>query len=289
MKILSGKDLTALMEERMAEDAAALTAAGHIPALAVIRVGEDQATGIYVRNKMRAAERVGIASKDVHLPADATQADLEAEVERLNRDKEINGLICQLPLPPHMQAERIPERIDPLKDVDCFHPFNFGLMAMGIPRFLPCTPAGVLELLRHHDIPIAGRRVVVLGRSNIVGRPLAIMLGHKGLDATVTLCHSRTEDTDSILRKADIVVAAIGQPEWVRADMIKEGAVVIDVGIHRVPDPTRKSGTRLCGDVEQTGVGAKASALTPVPGGVGPMTITMLLKNTLKAAQLQIS
>ena len=287
MKSLSGRELTALMEKQMAREASAMHEAGLAPSLAVIRVGDDPATGIYVHNKRRAAERVGIHSEDVHLPASATQGELEAEVERLNRDAKINGLICQLPLPPHIQAERIPERIDPLKDVDCFHPFNFGLMAMGIPRFLPCTPAGILELLRHYGIPVMGRHVVVLGRSNIVGRPIAMMLGHKGLDATVTLCHSRTGDGAAIAREADIVIAAIGQPEWVRADMIKEGAVVVDVGMHRVEDATRKSGFRLCGDVEQAGVGAKASALTPVPGGVGPMTITMLLKNTLLAARLQ--
>lgn len=287
MKILSGKELTALMEEQMAEETAAIRKAGRAPTLAVIRVGDDPATGIYVRNKMRAAERVGILSEDVHLPAEATQAELEAEVERLNEYPNISGLICQLPLPPHIKAERIPERINPLKDVDCFHPFNFGLMSMGTPRFLPCTPAGIMELLSYYDVPTVGRHVVVLGRSNIVGRPIAMMLGQKGLDATVTLCHSRTEDAISIAREADIVIAAIGRPEWVRAEMIKDGAVVVDVGIHRVDDPTRKSGSRMCGDVEQAGVAKKASALTPVPGGVGPMTITMLLKNTILAAQLQ--
>ena len=287
MKILSGKELTSLMEERMAEEAAAMGAAGILPGLAVIRVGDDPATGIYVRNKMRAAERVGVRSQDVHLPAQATQEELEAEVNRLNNDPTIHGLICQLPLPPHMEAERIPELIEPLKDVDCFHPFNFGLMAMGTPRFLPCTPAGIVEILQHYSISITGRHVVVLGRSNIVGRPIAMMLGHKGLDATVTICHSRTENTASITREADILIAAIGQPEWVHADMIREGAVVVDVGIHRVDDASRKSGSRLCGDVEQVSVGKRASAITPVPGGVGPMTITMLLKNTLKAAHLQ--
>lgn len=288
MKILSGKELTATMEEQMAEESAAIRAKGRAPALAVIRVGDDPATEIYVRNKMRAAERVGVKSEDVHLPAETTQEALEAEVERLNKDPAIHGLICQLPLPAHMQAERIPELIDPMKDVDCFHPVNFGLMAMGTPRFLPCTPAGIVEILRHNEIPISGRHVVVLGRSNIVGRPIAIMLGHKGMDATVTICHSRTEDAPSITREADILIAAIGQPEWVHADMIKDGAVVVDVGIHRVEDASRKSGSRLCGDVEQSSVGAKASAITPVPGGVGPMTITMLLKNTLKAALLQM-
>ena len=287
MKILSGKELTSLMEERMAEEAAAMGAAGILPGLAVIRVGDDPATGIYVRNKMRAADRVGVRSQDVHLPAQATQEELEAEVNRLNNDPTIHGLICQLPLPPHMEAERIPELIEPLKDVDCFHPFNFGLMAMGTPRFLPCTPAGIVEILQHYSISITGRHVVVLGRSNIVGRPIAMMLGHKGLDATVTICHSRTEDAASITREADILIAAIGQPEWVHADMIREGAVVVDVGIHRVDDASRKSGSRLCGDVEQVSVGKRASAITPVPGGVGPMTITMLLKNTLKAAHLQ--
>ena len=287
MKLLSGRDVSALVEEALKRETAALRAAGRPPAMAVVRVGEDPATEIYVRNKMRAAKRVGIGSEDVHLPAGTTQAELEAALRRLSADPAIHGLICQLPLPPQIDASHIPECIDPLKDVDCFHPLNFGLMAMGTPRFLPCTPAGILELLRHYEIPVAGRHVVVLGRSNIVGRPIAVMLGHKGHDATVTLCHSRTENTAPIVREADILIAAMGQPEWVQPDMIKDGAVVIDVGVHRLEDATRKSGFRICGDVAQTGMEARASAITPVPGGVGPMTIAMLLKNTVHAARLQ--
>ncbi len=287
MKLLSGTKLAEVIQQELAQGVADLISAGQPPAIAVIRVGEDAATGIYVRNKVRTAEAVGMRCEDVHLPASSSQEELEAAVQRLNRDPAIHGFICQLPLPTHLDEQRLPELIDPLKDVDCFHPFNFGLMAMGNPRFLPCTPAGILELLRRYEIPVAGRHVVVLGRSNIVGRPVAVMLGQKGVDATVSLCHSRSKDARSLTQRADILIAAIGRPEWVKADMVKEGAVVIDVGIHQVPDPSRKRGYRICGDVDTEGLEGRASALTPVPGGVGPMTITMLLRNTIMAARLQ--
>ncbi|MCZ6474563.1 MAG: bifunctional 5,10-methylene-tetrahydrofolate dehydrogenase/5,10-methylene-tetrahydrofolate cyclohydrolase [SAR324 cluster bacterium] len=288
MKILSGKELSELIQAELAGEAAALKKLGCTPTLAVIRVGEDEATGIYVRNKVRAAAKVGLHSEDIHLPASTSQSELEAKVECLNSDPAVHGLICQLPLPGHLNEKRLPERIDPLKDVDCFHPLNFGLMAMGTPRFLPCTPAGIIEILLRYEVPVAGQHVVVLGRSNIVGRPVAMMLGHKGIDATVSLCHSRSKDAAQLMRQADILVAAIGQPEWVKADMLKEGAVVIDVGVHQVPDPSRKRGYRICGDVDQADAASRAAAMTPVPGGVGPVTITMLLKNTIAAARMQM-
>jgi methylenetetrahydrofolate dehydrogenase (NADP+)/methenyltetrahydrofolate cyclohydrolase len=289
MKVLSGAELGTKIEEELKPRVADLKAMGCTPAVVVIRVGDDPATGIYVRNKLKAAERVGIRSRDIHLPEDTSQAELEAAVRRLNRDRDTHGILCQLPLPAQMDESRITELIDPLKDVDCFHPTNFGLMAMGTPRFLPCTPAGIMEILRRYEIPLAGRRVVVLGRSNIVGRPLALLLTHKGVDATVTLCHSRTQDAPALMKEADVLIAAIGAPEWVKGDMVKPGAAVVDVGIHRVDDPSRKRGYRICGDVDQAEVSAVAGALTPVPGGVGPMTITMLLNNVVAAASLQRS
>ncbi len=287
MKILSGTETAAQIEKELAPQVEALKAQGGAPCISVIRVGDDPATGIYVRNKLRAAERVGIRSDDIHLPESCTQQELESTVGRLNLDLGVNGILCQLPLPAHLDESRITQLIDPLKDVDCFHPINFGLMAMGVPRFLPCTPAGIMEILGRNDISVAGRRVVVLGRSNIVGRPMALLLTHKGTDATVTLCHSRTRDIQALTREADVLIAAIGKPEWVTAEMVKPGAVVVDVGMHRLEDASRKKGFRLCGDVEQRGVAEIAGAMTPVPGGVGPMTITMLLNNVVTAAALQ--
>jgi methylenetetrahydrofolate dehydrogenase (NADP+)/methenyltetrahydrofolate cyclohydrolase len=287
MKILSGTALAASFEEELKREAVALTGQGIRPGLAVIQVGEEPATQTYVRSKVKTAERVGMHSVDHKLPATASQAELEALVDRLNRAPHINGVLCQMPLPPHLDGGRITRLIDPLKDVDCFHPYNMGLLALGEPRFLPCTPAGILELLTRYGIAVGGKHTVVLGRSNIVGRPLSILLSQKGWDATVTLCHSRSDGLVELARQADILVAALGQPEFVRAEMVKPGAVVIDVGVNRVADPTAKRGYRLCGDVDFAGVAPKASAITPVPGGVGPMTIAMLLRNTLVGVRLQ--
>lgn len=284
--ILSGKEAQAALEQELTADVARLVEAGCRPALAVVRVGEDPASETYVRNKVKAAERVGMRSIHRHLPARTTQAELEAAIVALNEDAAVHGILCQLPLPRQLDAGRITRLIDPAKDVDCFHPYNVGLLTMGEPRFLPCTPAGILYLLERGGISPAGQHVVILGRSNIVGRPLSILLSHKGYDATVTVCHSRTRNLPALTRQADILVAATGIAEWVTADMVSEGAVVIDVGMNRVEDATRKTGYRLCGDVDYAAVAPKCRAITPVPGGVGPMTIAMLLRNAVTAARL---
>ena len=288
-KLLSGKEASAAVEAELIGAVAELKAAGSAPGLAVVRVGEDPASATYVRNKVLAAERVGMRSIHEHLPESTSQAALERVIETLNADPAVHGILCQLPLPPQLDPNRITRLIDPTKDVDCFHPYNVGLLSLGEPRFLPCTPAGILDLLRRGNIQVSGRRVVILGRSNIVGRPLALLLSHKGWDATVTLCHSRTRDLPQITRQADILVAATGIAEWVTADMVREGAVVIDVGMNRVEDASRKTGYRLCGDVHYASVAPKTVAITPVPGGVGPMTISMLLRNTVQAARLRLT
>ncbi len=285
-RILSGKDLSGEIEQELRRDAAALTARGTPPCLAVILLGEDPASHTYVRNKIKAAQRVGIASRDRFMPATTSQSELEAEISTLNADPAVHGILCQMPLPEGLDAERITRLIDPAKDVDCFHPFNVGLLAMGRPRFHPCTPAGVLELMSRNGIEVSGQHVVILGRSNIVGRPLSLLLSHKGTDATVTVCHTRTRHLAALTRQADILVAATGIPQWVTGEMVKEGAVVIDVGVNRVDDASRKRGYRLVGDVDYETVAPKSAAITPVPGGVGPMTITMLLRNTIQAARL---
>lgn len=285
-RILSGKEASAALEEELRTAVAALKDGGCEPTLSVVRVGEDPASEIYVRNKIKSAERVGMRSIHRHLPVTASQVELEGVIEALNADPAVHGILCQLPLPPQLDSNRITRLIDPAKDVDCFHPYNVGLLALGEPLFLPCTPAGILVLLERGGISTQGKHTVILGRSNIVGRPLSLLLSRKGADATVTVCHSRTRGLPEITRRADLLVAATGRPEWVTADMVKEGAVVIDVGMNRVQDASRKSGYRLCGDVDYESVAPKASAITPVPGGVGPMTISMLLRNTVKAARL---
>jgi methylenetetrahydrofolate dehydrogenase (NADP+)/methenyltetrahydrofolate cyclohydrolase len=252
------------------------------PCLAVVLVGEDPASEVYVRNKHRACEETGIDSRKVVLSASTTAEALEDVVRSLNDDAEVDGLLVQLPLPAGLAPAVVRGWIDPRKDVDGLHPENVGLLASGTPRFVPCTPAGCLELLREYDVPTAGRRAVVIGRSLIVGRPMAALLSLPGIDATVTTCHSRTTDLAAVCREADILVAAAGRPELVQPDFVRPGATVIDVGIHRIPDATRKSGARLVGDVHPA-VAEVAARLTPVPGGVGPMTIAMLLANTLQA------
>lgn len=275
--IMDGKAVSAQVREEIAQKARELTArTGIIPGLAVIIVGDDPASQVYVRNKHRACEQVGFHSEGYELPADTTQEALEALIDRLNTDDRIHGILVQLPLPRHLDAERILLRIQPEKDVDAFHPFNVGKVMIGNYAFLPCTPAGIMELLSRYGISCDGKECVVVGRSNIVGKPMAMLLLQA--NGTVTICHSHTQDLAEITRRADILVAAIGRADFFTADMIKPGAVVIDVGMNRRADG------KLTGDVDFASVEPIASAITPVPGGVGPMTITMLLQNTLTAA-----
>ena len=288
MIVLSGNEVGAALDTELAADIAALTQAGTQPCLAVVMVGHNPESQSYVANKIATAQRLGMRSVDRHLPADVSQAALEAEILALNSDPTVHGVLCQLPLPAHLDAARIPPLIDPRKDVDCFHPLNFGLLSLGTPRFVPCTPAGILAMLRFYKIPVPGKHVVVMGRSNIVGRPMALLLSQKGWDATVTCVHSRSGDPGRYTRQADILVVAVGQPEWLGPEQVAEGAVVIDVGVNRVADPPRKRGYRLCGDVRYDALAPKVSAMTPVPGGVGPLTVRMLMRNTVQAARMAV-
>ncbi len=274
------QELKAEVERLQRED-------GLQPGLGVVLVGDDPASASYVTAKEAACAEIGIYSADHRLPASTTQAELLALVQRLNADPRIHGILVQLPLPRHLDESAVLLAIDPDKDVDGFHPVNVGRMVLGEPAFLSCTPHGVLQLLQRSGVPVAGAHVVIVGRSNIVGKPLANMLIQKGPlgNATVTVCHTRTADLAHHTRQADILVAAAGQPRMITADMVREGAVVIDVGVNRVADASRKSGFRLVGDVDFEAVSAKASLITPVPGGVGPMTITMLLHNTVASAR----
>ncbi len=278
MNIIDGKSISAAIRAEIAQEVKELkTQKGLVPGLAVIIVGEDPASKVYVRNKHRACEEVGFASFGYELPAETTEEELLALVDRLNRDNAVHGILVQLPLPRHLDEEKILLAIDPAKDVDAFHPYNVGKIMIGNYDFLPCTPAGVMELLRRSNIEIAGKECVIVGRSNIVGKPQAMLLLQA--NGTVTVCHSRTKDLREVCRRADILVAAIGKPEFFDASYVKEGAVVIDVGINRRADG------RLCGDVCFEDVAPHTSYITPVPGGVGPMTIAMLMKNTLTAAR----
>ena len=275
--IIDGKSIAAAIRGEIAAQAAELKAQkGIVPGLAVVIVGDDPASKVYVRNKHRACEEVGFASFGYELPAGTTEEELLALVDKLNRDERVHGILVQLPLPKHLNEEKILLAIDPAKDVDAFHPYNVGKIMIGNYDFLPCTPAGVMELLRRSGVEIAGKECVVVGRSNIVGKPQAMLLLQA--NGTVTICHSRTKDLREVCRRADILVAAIGKPEFFDASYIKEGAVVVDVGINRRPDG------KLCGDVNFADVAPHTSYITPVPGGVGPMTIAMLMRNTLTAA-----
>lgn len=289
--ILDGKKLSQQIKEEIADAVAKMKAAGQRPPhLAAVLVGDDPASQVYVRNKVRSCEQVGFGSTLIRKPATITQEELLATVHDLNENPEIDGFIVQLPLPGHLNEEEVTLAIDPRKDVDGFHPVNFGRMAQGLPCYLPATPFGIMEMLRRYEIPTEGKHAVVVGRSNIVGTPMALLLSRKGYpgNCTVTLCHSRTRDIGDELRRADIVVAAIGKADFITGDMVKEGVVVIDVGINRVDDPTAKKGYRLKGDVHFESVAPKASYITPVPGGVGPMTVTSLLLNTLRAARREV-
>ena len=287
--ILDGKALATKIESEIAEEVADfIENNGREPVLAAVLVGDDPASAVYVKNKRLACERVGIESRLHRLESSATEDELLELIADLNNDDEVSGILVQLPLPAQIREQKVLDAVHPIKDVDCFHPENVGLMVQGRPRYLPCTPHGCIQILHRYELPTIGRHVVVVGRSEIVGKPLAAMLAQKdshlgpsACNATVTLCHSRTSDLPGVCRQADILIAAIGKPKFITAEMVKPGAVVIDVGINRIE-------TGLVGDVEFDGVKALASAITPVPKGVGPMTITMLLYNTLHAARAQL-
>jgi methylenetetrahydrofolate dehydrogenase (NADP+)/methenyltetrahydrofolate cyclohydrolase len=284
MTLIDGKEVAAALRKEIAAEVETMVAAGDRPPyLVAVLVGDDGASQTYVGNKEKMSAEVGFRSTVLRLPAETSEDELLAQVARLNTDTEVDGFIVQLPLPRHIDEQRVIEAIDPRKDVDGFHPENVGRMAMGLPAFVSATPDGILSLLKYYNIETAGRHCVVIGRSNIVGRPIANLLSQKGWDCTVTICHSRTRDLASVVRSGDIVIAALGRAEFVTVDMVKEGAVVIDVGITRVPSATAKNGWRLLGDVKFDEVAPKCSYITPVPGGVGPMTIVSLMKNTLKA------
>jgi methylenetetrahydrofolate dehydrogenase (NADP+)/methenyltetrahydrofolate cyclohydrolase len=286
-KIIDGKQVAAEMRAELKAEVAKLKEQGIVPGLAVVLVGEDPASKSYVTAKERACDEMGIYSNDNRLDANTSQEDLMALVEKLNNDPKINGILVQLPLPKGLNEAEVLLAIDPDKDVDGFHPMNVGKMVVGEKAFLPCTPHGVLQLLMRSGVTIEGAEAVIVGRSNIVGKPLANMLIQKSPtgNATVTVCHTRTKDLAYHTKRADIVIAAAGRPNTVTADMVKDGVVVIDVGVNRVEDATKKRGYRLVGDVDFEAIKEKASLITPVPGGVGPMTITMLLFNTVESAK----
>jgi methylenetetrahydrofolate dehydrogenase (NADP+)/methenyltetrahydrofolate cyclohydrolase len=276
-ELIDGKKVSADIREEIRREVADMARGGVQPGLVAVRVGDNPASAIYVRNKRKACEAAGIYSEEHHLPADIHMDALLNLIADFNKNPKINGILVQLPLPKHLDADRVIQSLSPDKDVDGLHAFNIGRLTMGHPRFVPCTPAGVVELLLRYKIPIEGRRAVVVGRSNLVGRPAALLLMHR--NATVTVCHSKTRDIGAVARQADILIAAIGKARFVTADMVKPGAAVIDVGINRLPDG------KLVGDVDFGAVEPKAGWITPVPGGVGPMTIAMLLRNTVEAAK----
>ena len=279
MNIIDGKAVSKKVKEDVKAECEQLKAKGITPGLAVIIVGDDPASQVYVHNKEVACEACGFYSVKYALPAETTQDELNALVDKLNKDDKINGILCQLPLPSHLDDKEVINRIDPLKDVDAFHPVNVGAIMIGDYNYLPCTPAGVMELIHSTGIDVSGKKAVVMGRSNIVGKPMAMLLLHE--NATVEITHSRTQNLADITKEADILIAAIGKAKFVKADMVKDGAVVIDVGMNR------DENGKLCGDVDFEDVKDKCSFITPVPGGVGPMTIAMLMKNTLTAAKIQ--
>jgi methylenetetrahydrofolate dehydrogenase (NADP+)/methenyltetrahydrofolate cyclohydrolase len=286
-KIIDGKQVAADMRTELKDEVAKLKQKGIVPGLGVILVGEDPASKSYVTAKERTCEEIGIYSDDNRLPAETSQKELMELVEKMNKDPKINGILVQLPLPKHLNEAEVLLAIDPKKDVDGFHPMNVGKMVVGEKAFLPCTPHGVIQLLLRSGVTIEGANVVIVGRSNIVGKPVANMLIQKNAtgNATVTVCHTRTKDLTFHTKQADILIAAAGRPNTITADMVKDGVVVIDVGVNRVEDATKKRGYRLVGDVDFEAVKEKASFITPVPGGVGPMTITMLLYNTVESAK----
>lgn len=291
MQIIDGKAVAAAIKKEIAEEVENIIAnGGKRPHLAAILVGHDGGSETYVANKVKACEECGFKSTLIRYEADVTEEELLKKVDELNNDTDVDGFIVQLPLPRHIDEQKVTEAIDYRKDVDGFHPVNAGRLAIGLPCFLSATPNGIMELLARYSIDTKGKKCVVLGRSNIVGKPMASLMMQKRIpgDATVTVCHSHTQNIAEECRNADIIIAALGQPHFLKADMVKEGAVVIDVGTTRVPDSTRKSGFRLCGDVDYDNVAPKCSYITPVPGGIGPMTIVSLMKNTLLAGKRAI-
>jgi methylenetetrahydrofolate dehydrogenase (NADP+)/methenyltetrahydrofolate cyclohydrolase len=285
--IIDGKQVAESIRAELKEEVAKLKAKGIVPGLGVVLVGADPASISYVTAKERTCAELGIHSDDNHLPAETTQEELMAVVQRLNADPKVNGILVQLPLPSHLNEAEVLMAIDPNKDVDGFHPTNVGKMVVGEKAFLPCTPHGVIQLLLRSGVKLEGAHTVIVGRSNIVGKPLMNLLVQKNPtgNATVTVCHTRTKDVGYHTRQADIVVAAAGRPNTITADMVREGVAVIDVGVNRIEDATKKSGFRLVGDVDFEAVKEKASFITPVPGGVGPMTISMLMYNTVESAK----
>lgn len=285
--IIDGKTIAQNVRKEVAEQVKELNAKGISPCLAVILVGNNPASVSYVTGKQKALAEAGMTDKSVHLPEDTSEEELVELIERLNKDNTVNGILVQLPLPKHINEDRVITAIAPEKDVDGFHPVNVGNLMIGRKAFLPCTPHGVIVLLEKMNIETSGKHCVIIGRSNIVGKPLAILMSSKKVNSTVTICHTGTKDIESIVKQADIIVAAAGHPMTVTKQMVKPGAVVIDVGVNRIPDSTKKSGFRLTGDVDFEAVSEIASYITPVPGGVGPMTIAMLMVNTLEAAKNQ--
>lgn len=288
MEIIDGKKISAQVKQELADEVARFVGEGKkVPHLVAVLVGNDGASETYVASKVKACQTVGMKSSELRYNDDITEEQLLEVIDKLNEDPDVDGFIVQLPLPKHISEEKVLNRIDPDKDVDGFHPCNVGRMVLGLPTYLPATPAGIVELLTRYHIPTEGKHCVVIGRSNIVGTPMAVLMSRKAKNAncTVTLCHSRTENLKEITRLADILVVAIGVPYFLKEDMVKEGAVVVDVGIHRVPSETSKNGWKLVGDVDYDHVAPKCSYITPVPGGVGPMTIVSLLQNTIKACK----
>ncbi|MBQ6238446.1 MAG: bifunctional methylenetetrahydrofolate dehydrogenase/methenyltetrahydrofolate cyclohydrolase FolD [Bacteroidales bacterium] len=289
-QLLDGKQTSIAIKDQIANEVRALTAKGmRPPHLAAILVGDDGASQTYVANKEKSSHEVGFTSSVYRYSANTSEEELLKAIEFLNNDDDIDGFIVQLPLPKQIDEQKVINAISPEKDVDGFTPINIGRMVLGEDAFLPATPMGICSILKHFNIETSGKHCVVLGRSNIVGTPVANLLSRKGFDCTVTLCHSRTQNLPELTRQADILVVAIGKPEFVTADMVKDGAVLVDVGIHRIPDETKKSGYRIIGDVKHGEVDAKCSWVTPVPGGVGPLTIVSLLQNTMKAYKKRFS
>lgn len=284
-KIIDGKALSAEIRNEVAEKVASLKQKGIEPCLAVILVGENPASVSYVTGKQKALAECGMKDVSLQLPQDTSEAELLDLISKLNGDSSVHGILVQLPLPPQIDEEKILLAINPQKDVDGFHPVNMGNLLIGKKSFLPCTPHGILVMLERARVQTNGARVAVVGRSNIVGKPIAVLLSRREYNATVTICHTGTRDLGAVTREADIIIAAAGHPNTITAEMVKEGACVIDVGVNRIPDPTKKSGFRLAGDVDFEAVKEKAAFITPVPGGVGPMTIAMLMQNTLEAAE----